>query len=251
MQHRLSPIRPHFDLEPGPVSQRIIASRPSICGPRSQIVERRPAKTRLICRKLHHISMSENQTSVADGTTSPGRTSPGEWIGQLVAAVILAEGIWGLLASLTNSLLVPLLAREMGTDPQSPLYLGKGEFNFPELFRSVLTLCLAGIVFVLMQEWSRKRRPRIKTVRVTNKVSHDLLHADARQSFPMASSDAVSAPAQTSSNALSRPETPQVPLQQKSASPSSVTSGKQAKPKTPKEVYYNIVGEPVNPTEND
>jgi hypothetical protein len=197
--------------------------------------------------------MSENQTSVADGTASPGKTSPGIWIGQFVAAVILAEGIWGLLASLTNSLLVPFLAKEMGTDPQSPLYLGKGEFNFPELFRSVLTLCLAGIVFVLMQEWSRKRRPRIKTVRVTNKISHDLLPADARQSFPMASSDAVSAPAQTSSNAFSMPETPQLPLQQKSASPSSVIPSKQAKPKpkTPKEVYYNIVGEPVNPTEND
>lgn len=192
--------------------------------------------------------MSENQTSVAEGTPSPGK-----WIGQLVAAVILAEGIWVFLASLTNSLLVPLLAREMGTDPQSPLYLGKGEFNFPEIFRSVLTLCLAGIVFVLLQEWSRKRRPpvRVKTVRVTNKVSHDLLHTDARQSFPMASSDAVSAPAQTPLNARSMPETPQVPPQQKSASPSSVTPGKQAKPKAPKEVYYNIVGEPINPTEND
>jgi hypothetical protein len=192
--------------------------------------------------------VSENQTSVAEGTPSPGK-----WIGQLVAAVILAEGIWGLLVSLTNNLLVPLLAREMGTDPQSPLYLGKGEFNFPEIFRSVLTLCLAGIVFVLVQEWSRKRRPpvRLKTVRVTNKASPDLLQVNAGQSFPMASSGAVSAPAQTQSNELSTPETPQVPPQQKPASRSSATPGKQAKPKVPKEVYYNIVGEPINPTEND
>src|ERR1700684_131202 len=80
MQHRLSPLRPHFYLEHGPVSQRIIASlavkrRPSIAHCRAD-----PVETRLICRKLHHISMSENQTSVADGTTSPGKPSPGIWI---------------------------------------------------------------------------------------------------------------------------------------------------------------------------
>jgi hypothetical protein len=194
------------------------------------------------------MSVSENQTSFAEGTLSPGK-----WICQLVAAVILAEGIWGFLASLTNNLLVPLLARGMGTDPGSPLYLGKGEFKFPELFRSVLTLCLAGIVFVLLQEWSRKRRPpvRVKTVRVTNRVSNDVLQAAAGLPSPVASSDAVSPSAQTPSNALSMPATPEVPRQQKSTVPSSVTPGKQAKPKTPKEVYYNIVGEPVNPTEND
>ena len=65
--------------------------------------------------------MSENQTSATEATVNSGK-----WIGQLVAAVILAEGIWGFLASLTNNLVVPLLAREMGSDPQSPLYLGKG-----------------------------------------------------------------------------------------------------------------------------
>ena len=54
----------------------------------------------------------------------------------LVAAVILAEGIWGFVTSLTSNLLVPLLARVMKIDPQSPLYLGKGELNVPALFNS-------------------------------------------------------------------------------------------------------------------
>ena len=194
------------------------------------------------------MSMSENQTSATEAPLSPGK-----WIGQLVAAVILAEGIWGFLASLTHNLFVPLLAREMGTDPQSPLYLGKGELNVPELFKSVLALCLAGIVFVLVQEWSRKRRLPlpVKTVRVTNRVSQDVLRAAAGRSSKIASSDTVSAPTETALNPLSTPEISQVVPQQKSALPSSVASVKQAKPKAPKAVYYNIVGEPVNPTEND
>ena len=53
-----------------------------------------------------------------------------------MAAVILAEGIWGFVTSLTSNLLVPLLARVMKIDPQSPLYLGKGELNVPALFNS-------------------------------------------------------------------------------------------------------------------
>ncbi len=62
------------------------------------------------------MSMDENQTSAPKSTLSPAK-----WIGQLVAAVILAAGIWGLLASLTSNVLVPLLARVMGGDPRVSL----------------------------------------------------------------------------------------------------------------------------------
>src|ERR1035438_249710 len=110
--------------------------------------------------------MDENRTSAPESTLNPGK-----WIGQLVAAVILAQGIWGFLASLTSNLLVPLLARVIEADPQSQLYLGKGELNVPALFNSVLALCLAGIAFVLLYEWSqRKRAPvRVKMVRADRK----------------------------------------------------------------------------------
>jgi hypothetical protein len=198
-----------------------------------------------MCRNLHHMNMSENQTSSTEGILIPGK-----WIGQLVAAVILAEGIWGFLVSVTNNLLVPLLSREMGADPQSPLYLGKGEFNFPELFKSVLALCIAGILFVLLHEWSRKKRlpARVKTVPVTRKVSRPA----SGGSSSLAASDAVSEPEKTSLSMLATPAISQVPLQQhESAPPSSVAPSKQTKPRIPKPVYYNIVGEPVNPTEND
>jgi hypothetical protein len=102
-----------------------------------------------ICHNLHQISVDENQTSAPKSTLNPEK-----WVGQLVAAVILGEGIWGFLASLTSNLLTPLLARVMNGDPQSRLYLGKGELNVPALFNSVVALCLAGIVFVLLYDWS-------------------------------------------------------------------------------------------------
>jgi hypothetical protein len=187
--------------------------------------------------------MDEKQTS--DSTLSPGK-----WIGQLVAAVILAEGIWGLLVSLTSNLLVPLLARGMEVDPQSPLYLGKGEFNVPALFNSVLALCLAGIVFVLLREWSQRKRVPVgmKMVRVTKKVSQP---AAAPLSI-MVPPEPVSAPAQTPVNpAPVSVSAMAAPPPSKPVPPPVVAPAKPAKPKSPKEVYYNIVGEPINPTEDE
>jgi hypothetical protein len=202
---------------------------------------------------LHHIGMDEKQTCAPESTLNPGK-----WIGQLVAAVILAEGIWGFLASLTSNLFVPLLARVMEVDPQSPLYLGKGELNVPALFKSVLALCLAGIVFVLLHEWSRgKRAPvRVKTVRVTKKVSQ----STAAPLSIMAPPEPVATPTQTLVNPAAVPQISQAsvsaspvpaPQQSKPVPPPVVAPAKPAKPKSPKEVYYNIVGEPINPTEND
>ncbi|MGA8617421.1 MAG: hypothetical protein WB660_02730 [Candidatus Sulfotelmatobacter sp.] len=198
--------------------------------------------------------MDENQTSAPNSTLNPAK-----WIGQLVAAVILAEGIWGLLASLTSNLLVPLLARVLEIDPQSPLYLGKGELNVPALFNSVLALCLAGIVFVLLHEWSRRNPApvRMKIMRVTKKVSQPA----ARPLSVMAPPEPVAAPTQTAVTPPPAPQISQAPVsappvpapQQKSKPtlPPVVAAAKPAKPKPPKEVYYNIVGEPINPTEDD
>jgi len=213
--------------------------------------------------------MDENQTSAPKSTLNPAK-----WVGQLVAAVILAEGIWGLLASLTSNLLVPLLARVMGGDPQSPLYLGKGELNVPALFNSFLALCLAGIVFVLLHEWSRRTPApvRAKMMRVTKKVSQPA----AGPLSIMAPPEPVAVPTQT---AVTPPPAPQIsqapvsappvpvgthldvhmtasssapaPQQSKPTPPPVVAPAKPAKSQPPKEVYYNIVGEPIDPTEDE
>jgi len=197
--------------------------------------------------------MDENQTSAPKSTLSPAK-----WVAQLVAAVILAEGIWGFLASLTSNLLVPLLARVMDGDPQSPSYLGKGELNVPALFNSVLALCLAGIVFVLLYEWSRgKPAPvRVKMIRGPKKVAQPA----AGPLSTMAPPEPVAVPTQTvvtpppapqiSQALISAPTVP-APQQSKPTPPPVVAPASPAKPKPPKEVHYNIVGEPINPTEDD
>ena len=197
--------------------------------------------------------MDENRTSTPESTLNPGK-----WIGQLVAAVILAEGIWGFLVSLTSNLLVPLLTRVMEIDPQSPLYLGKGELNVPALFNSILALCLAGIVFVLLLEWSRRKPApvRVKMMRVPKKASQPA----AGPLSILAPLEPVAVPTQT---VVTPPPAPQIsqapvavppvpaPQQSKLTPPPLVAPAKPAKPKPPKEVRYNIVGEPINPTEDE
>jgi hypothetical protein len=196
--------------------------------------------------------MDEKQTSAPPSTLNPAR-----WAAELVAAVILAEGIWGLLASLTSNLLVPLLARVMDGDPQSPSYLGRGELKVPALFNSFLAFCLAWIVFVLLHGWSqRKPAPvRVKMMRVPKEVSQPA----ARPLSILAPPEPVAVPTQTvvtppparqiSQAPVSAPPV-STPQQSKPTPPLVVAPAKPAKPQPPKEVYYNIVGEPINPTED-
>jgi hypothetical protein len=196
--------------------------------------------------------MDENQTSAPTSTMSPAK-----WVGQLVAAVILAEGIWGLLTSLTSNVLVPLMARVMDGDPQSPSYLGKGELNIPALFNSFLAFCLAGIVFILLHGWSQRKPAlvRAKMMRVTKKVSQPaagpLSILAPPEPVALATQTVVTPPParQISRAPVSAPPVP-TPQQSKPTTPPVVAPAKPAKPQPPKEVYYNIVGEPTNPTED-
>jgi hypothetical protein len=196
--------------------------------------------------------MDENQTSAPESTLNHEK-----WVGQLVAAIILAEGIWGLLVSLTNNLLVPLLARVMDGDPQSPSYLGKGELNVPALFKSFLTLCLAGIVFILLHGWSRRKLApvRVKMMRVPKKVSQpttgplSIIAPPAPVGVPTQTVVTPPPAPRISQAAVSLPPVP-VPQQSKPTPPPVVAPAKPAKPQPPKQVYYNIAGEPINPTED-
>ena len=205
---------------------------------------------------LHHTTMDEiSKTSTPE---YPALVS-GRWVGLLVAAVVLAEAIWELLVSLTNNLFLPLMAKVIGGDPQSPLYLGKGDLNVPALFSSVLGLCLAGIVFVLLNHWSRRRPApvRVKTVRMGKTVSQATTQPLSITPSPapsVAPTQAwVSPPVVPLSNQSPAPPMPaRAPVQpQTTPATSPPAPAKPAKPKSPKEVYYNIVGEPVNPTEDE
>jgi len=170
-----------------------------------------------MCHNLHHTIMDE----IANAT-APEQQFSGRWIARIVLAVILAEAIWGLIVSLTNNLVLPALASVMGGDAQSPLYLGKGDFNVPAIFSSLLELCFAGMVAVVLNQWSqRKPKPvRAKSTRI----------APVRE----------------------QPAAPLSPPPTQAAKPASAPpSTPPAAPAPPKEVYYNIVGEPINPTEDE
>jgi hypothetical protein len=132
------------------------------------------------------------------------------------------------------------MARIMAGDAQSPLYLGKGDFNIQALFISVLELCFAGIVAVLLYAWSQKPgRVRAKPVRpipVEVPVAPVVPSPAASPATPPGDTAIHQAPAPVR-NVLSAPPSP-------SPSPQAA---KPAKPKPPKPVYYNIVGEPLDP----
>jgi hypothetical protein len=185
--------------------------------------------------------------------TAPEPAPAGKWIAKIVLAVILAEAIWGFIVSLTNNLILPALARVMGGDSQSPLYLGKGDFNVPAIFSSILELCLAGILAVLLNHRSRSApaRVRVKTAKMGT--------AAAKASLPSispttATLSAVSVPTAPAVAPQSGPVPPPMPsaapppkvLAQQPAAPS-----KPEKPNKPKQIYYNMVGEPINPTEDE
>jgi hypothetical protein len=200
-----------------------------------------------------HMNGDEKSTYASQSPLNPEK-----WFGQLVAAVILAEGIWRLLASLTSYVLVPLLAKFMDGDPQSPSYLGNGEFNVPALFKSFLAFCLSGIASALLYGLSRRKPApvRVKTMRVVQKVSQP----PAGSLSIMAPQDPLAAetpPAVTSTPTAPIQQTPiltppvPAPPELKPTPPPTVAPSKPTKPKAPKEVYYNLVGEPINPTEDD
>lgn len=161
-----------------------------------------------------------------------------KWIGRIVIAVLLGEAIWGLLVSITKDLALPAMARAMGGDPTSPLYLGKGDFNMPGLFTSVLELCFAGIMAVLLNSWSQKaghvRREPVATTSVEALPAPVVTHPASSPATPAADPAMQDAriTVGTAPSAPQPPPTPQV--------------AKPAKPKSPKVVHYNIVGEPVD-----
>ena len=196
-----------------------------------------------------------NETARTSPESSP--SDPSQWIGRVLIAVLLGEGIWGLIVSLTNNLLLPLLARTMGADVQSPLYLGKGDFNVPALFMSVLELCFAGIVAVILNSWvgRRTRSKRGKSVRLIPIPSDPTVTVPSIPAVvPVQAAPSVPPPPAAPAPATPAPSSGQFWAPPEPSQPKAVTPpppAKPAKPKPPKEIIYNSVGEPINPTEEE
>jgi hypothetical protein len=190
--------------------------------------------------------------------TSTPETSPAgarTWMGRILMGVILGEAIWGLLVSVTTNLAVPAMARIMGGDPQSPLYLGKGDISVAPLFTSILELCFALIISAILNAWTQKpTRIRVKTVRVPTPRMPSPVPAPSRPAESHTTPAAETATVMTSRSApqpvllsapQSSPSLPSQPTQAASQPAQSPPASDPAKPKRSKGVYYNIVGEPI------
>jgi hypothetical protein len=168
-----------------------------------------------------------------------------KWIIRIMLALILGQAIWALVVSLTSNLLVPLTARVMGGDPASPLYLGKGDIDVPGLFVAILEFCLAGIVAAVLSSWLGKS-PKIVRRKVVAPGSLSLQSAVAAPKLAATPAPAVAPPKPVQpATPLAAPVTPVAPAPPavKPATPAAPPVA--AKPQKPKEVYYNIVGDPI------
>lgn len=215
------------------------------------------------------LTMDENTSPVS----APALDTRG-WIPKIILAVILAEGIWSVIVSLTHSLILPALVRFIG-DSQSPL--GKGDFDISAIFSSILQICLAGIVAIALSYWSRPRpvRRRVKIARTAPAATKTSTPGVSSKGIPsILAVPPVPGPANVATAPvepeMAAPPAPTVltaaaptqaapsiapPVSQPTASvarmPVPAKPAATAKPQKPKEVYYNIVGEPINPTEGD
>jgi len=180
-----------------------------------------------------------------------------KWIGRLVVAVVLGAAIWNFVASLTVNLIVPGLARVMETDPQSALYLGKGDINVAALFISLLELCFALITaFALSAIFDRApRAARRKPVAVPTRAAAPSIAPPSISSSPQkppverkepapAISQLIPAAPPPPANAPER-VAPQPAAAQPAPAPTAAAPAKPSKPAKPKRVYYNIVGERI------
>jgi hypothetical protein len=216
--------------------------------------------------------------------TSEGDTP--RWIGRLIIAVLLGEATWGLIVSFMNHVFVPWLGDVMGQSSGLPTSFTQRPYNYPELFVSIFEFCIAGLVAaVLNYFFQRSPARKIKTVRGPVAVSPvPVTPVQFLPTIPQPPArvapveDAVPVPAPPAPVALAEPivapapvrvvppqpapsavpptakqvavSTPPPPVVTPVAAKPPTPKAEPAKPKKPKEVYYNIVGEPM-PSDDD
>lgn len=214
--------------------------------------------------------------------TSEG-TDTRRWIGRLIIAVLLGEAIWGLIVSVMNNLVVPWLGDVMGQSAGLPTSFTQRPYNYPDLFVSVLEVCIAGLVAAVLNYFFQL--PTAKRMMKTVKSSVQTTPAGPIRVDPQSAPSAAPPPAAPQAGpiqarppvapqepvakfhpafpsapvALAAPVAPTSVLESVAVAPpapavaNSVAAtplrpapkAEPAKPKKPKEVYYNIVGEPM------
>ena len=176
-----------------------------------------------------------------------------KWTGRVLMAVILGLAIWNWIVSVMDYVVVPLLGDVMGRSSGLPTSFTQRPYDYPDLLVSVLEFCIAGIVAISIN-WFFQRPGKPVRVKVVKTSSA------ARQTTVV---PAAPVPPQPVVAAAITPPTPPVapaPVAQVAATipapaavkpaPAPPPKPQPAKPQPPKEVYYNIVGEPLPPDED-
>lgn len=123
-------------------------------------------------------------------TEKPVLASPAfdarRWLGLIIAALLIAETSLAFIVALVRGVLLPLMSRGLGGENASPFSLGTQDLNWPDLFASVLELCLAVIAALLIFAWShRKRTATVPRPAYYNQVSSTIAPPrDMRPSVP-------------------------------------------------------------------
>ena len=163
---------------------------------------------------------------------NPVATDLGKWMWRIVVAVILGEAIWGFLVAITNDLILPLITKMIG---------GGRPINVPGMFGSVIELCLASTVAILLNSWFTKS--------VNSRAKATLGGISTPVPAPTADRNAASttialaaaAPANAPATKVNSVPTPAFPPPK---------PPKREKTEPQKKVYYNIVGEPIDSDED-
>ena len=180
-----------------------------------------------------------------------------KWTGRVLMAVILGLAIWNWIVSVMDYVVVPWLGDVMGRSSGLPTSFTQRPYDYPDLLVSVLEFCIAGIVAISIN-WFFQRPGKPVRVKVVKTSSA------ARQTTVV---PAAPVPPQPVVAAAITPPTPPVapapapaPVAQVAATipapaavkpaPTPPPKPQPAKPQPPKEVYYNIVGEPLPPDED-
>jgi hypothetical protein len=200
-----------------------------------------------------------------------------KWIGRIIVAVILGEAIWNLVVSIMNNVIVPWLGDFFGQSSGLPTSFTQRPYNYPDLFVSVVEFCIAGLVAAIFNYFLERRgsgkvrtpvSPRADGVQVVSQlapapVAQVISHTSpavplGRPSLISSAPPAVSPlpapasqvnPGPTAKPVGVPPAAPRV-MSSEAKAPSLAPKTEPLKPKKPKEVYYNIVGEPI-PSDED
>ena len=216
-------------------------------------------------------------------TFTSERADARKWIGRIIMAVILGEAIWSLIVSVMNNLVVPWLGDVMGQSSGLPTSFTQRPYDYPDLFVSVIEFCIAGIIAVILNyffRWQRaggvkpvKSSVPTASVEPTRVVPQAAAAAAMTQATspvappaPAVKPDPVSPPATVTASPAApapfvalAPEARHVAVATPAPQVANSVAAKPLPPtpraeppklKKPKEVYYNIVGEPM-PSDED